>query len=225
MLALVIVAVVGVVLACLAAAFALRESSSDAPRFQVALEIAKAGVSLAVISAAGALAKYVVDRELDERRQRRSKESEAEAERQALRTQFADVFSEFYSIRKFYHSFTGRGAHLFSPSPQGQSAIKRDLLGKVVALEGRYGAVKVRYIHFMRLPSQSMGTQRIPVLKEKLKQEGEPKAKMRLQLDLLGEYYDEWRHGIEAGRDRLPEGETIFPLYETLLAPLEPRAG
>ena len=217
---LVLVAIAGSVVALLAASGVVN-AGSDAMT-TVATEVLKGAISLVVISVAGALAKHAVDQTLDDRREAGARAKAAEVERQGLREEFSSIFSEFYAIRKLYHSYLQDRSDLFGKGPEESIPFRRQLLEKSVALEGRFGALKVRMLDYFNISHANLGTKQEAELVRLIQVDSDAEARFRHRLDLLGEYYDDWRHGIEKGR-KLREAGPIYDEYELILNRLRER--
>jgi hypothetical protein len=211
---LILTFLIGVLIVAISAAFVVSGGAGLGP--SIAMEILKGGVALAVISAGGAIAKFVVDKELEQHRNAKTQARESELELRRIRREFASIFSEFYAIRKTYDSSVGNGSRLFASTPEDVLSFKRDLLTRSIHLEGRYGALKVQCMTFFELKHVELGTKDESVIEQELGAETDPQKRFRLQLDLLGEYYDDWRHSIEGNR-RLKPSARVYKVYEDML--------
>jgi hypothetical protein len=144
----------------------------------------------------GALIKNVID-EASEKQQRRD----------AIRKEFIEIFSQFYSVRKLYHSLMEHN--------QGNAeytTTKQELLRKSVELEGRYGGLKTLAINHLGLSVKDLGTKEVHTLVDRIdKAERELEEHhhrksaivrdlIRDRFDLLGQLYDGWRHALEQDR-------------------------
>jgi hypothetical protein len=78
----------------------------------------------------------------------------------------------------------------------------------------------VRLIVPGKLPAGEYTRKHKDVLEAKLQQaKDNPKEEARLRLDLLGEYYDVWRHTLEKEHSRIPSTyrDAVWKHYEALL--------
>lgn len=96
----------------------------------------------------------------------------------------------------------------------------REILQKSVELEGRYGALKVLAITHFDLRRGDYGYKQVSTLVQQIAEVGDPREKARLRLDLLGEYYDDWRHALEKSR-KIKHEEDFYQIYNELLGFLE----
>jgi len=196
-----------------------REGTSPVPpRAQVFIELFKIFGAFTLLTAGGALAKYVADETLEEKRQARSEHEAREKERAELIKELAATYSEFYSLRKLYHSAIGSKS-LYRASADLE-ALKREILETVVGLEGRHGGLKVRAITHFGLRGGEFGYKDKADLLDKIAKTQDEKEIARLQFDLLGECYDDWRHALEDGK-KIEPGKSLYESYEKLLGFME----
>jgi hypothetical protein len=71
----------------------------------------------------------------------------------------------------------------------------------------------------VEIPSGALGRKWKDVLERELKAAEDSKVKARLRLDLLGEYYDEWRHTLDRreGWIKPDTRDAVWKHYEALL--------
>lgn len=169
---------------------------------------------------------YLIKEEIVKRNKKKEKEKlEKELENEfktVIVDEFITIFSNFYEIRKNYHStFITNNKALNSESKE---QLKVDCLLKSSKFEGHYGALKVRLTNHYNLPKGSWETTNIDLLKQQVINENDFFKKLRLRLDLLGEYYDIWRNSIEEGVKIKAEGDLEFyELYNDILNDLNYR--
>ena len=192
-----------------------------------ALEAFKILLTFTLIALGGASIKGAIDALLDEQRAHRAL-MEQKKERQAdIIKEFTDIFSQFYSVRKLYHSAKDH-VNIYDPSGREYAELIKRLLEKSVDLEGRYGAIKILAINHFELPLIDLSTKR-PDMQELTKKVAKlvdimDDRKNRLllirhRLDLLGELYDEWRHALERNQkiNNNVVGVAVWENYEALL--------
>ena len=131
--------------------------------------------------------------------------------------EFADIYSEFYSLRKLYHSARSSRNGIYDSDSEDFKKLIRDILQRSVDLEGRYGALKVLAITHFNLPRGDFTQKQISELREQISKATDPCLQARSRLDLLGEYYDDWRHALEQNR-KINLNDEFFREYERLLA-------
>jgi hypothetical protein len=192
----------------------------------------KTALIFTLIAAVGGYIKIVGDHFLEDQRTKQAKLDEREAQRKSIIDAFVNTFSGFYSLRKYYES---------SSRVRGEK-FEKYFLVKSTELEGQYGALKIRAIQHFELPAGDFGTQKISDLEAEIAQldntlketkttinsrEAARKAARiaarnaaRKRLDLLGEYYDRWRHALEKDRTEIllkPCRERFWMQYTGLL--------
>jgi hypothetical protein len=184
----------------------------------------KTALIFTLIAAGGGYIKIVGDHFLEDQRTKQAKLDEREAQRKSIIDAFVNTFSGFYSLRKYYES---------SSRVRGEEFNKYFLV-KSTELEGQYGALKVRAIQHFELPAGDFGSQKISDLETKIAELDntlkETKTTInsreaarnaaRKRLDLLGEYYDRWRHALEKDRTKIllePRLKRIWMQYIGLL--------
>ena len=193
----------GIILA-LGAAVGYYKSGSSTSLQWIFGESFKTFLTFTLIAAGGGLIKLAGDRFLEDQRIKQAQLNEREAERRSIIDEFVNTFSGFYSLRKHYESRS-------QPSNAG---FKKYFLEKSTELEGQYGALKVRAIQHFKLPEGKFESQKISHLQTELQnaldklehtknsKEAEQEV-ARVRLDLLGEYYDRWRHALENERSEI----------------------
>jgi hypothetical protein len=190
------------------------------PLAVVLLEAFKILLSFSLITTGGVVAKGLVDQLLSNERDRRTEADRHEETRLAILKEFAGVFSDFYSIRKLYHSARSTHNTIYDLSSAEYKSLIMELLKRSVDLEGRYGALKVLAITHFNLPRGEFGAKDIAELSQKIRDTSDEAKQVRLRLDLLGEHYDDWRHALE-GKRKIRSSDEFFADYEKLLAFLE----
>ena len=83
-------------------------------------------------------------------------------------------------------------------------------------LEGRFGALKILTITHFKLPHGEYQKKSIDELKQLLCEKKDERELARIRLDLLGEYYDDWRHALEQKR-KIKVDDTFYRSYDWLL--------
>jgi hypothetical protein len=154
-------------------------------------------VTFAIITIGGLFVKTTIDFSIEKDRANKIKEERIQTLRSNFINELTQIYSGFYSIRKLYHSVLDEENLNYNNSDNEKTMLFRDLLAKSVDLEGRYGALKVNIAIYYNLELDKWGSKNIDKLNNALKKETDPKIKYRLKLDLIGEYFDEWRHSIE----------------------------
>ncbi len=165
-------------------------------------EIFKGLVTFTLIAVGGAFVKNELER-LQRRRQ--------------IIEEFVRIYSEFYSIRKLYHSALSDKNNIYVKDSADTVKLKHQLLKDCVELEGRYGALKILAITHFNFPKGDYRRKSVLELREELELATDPKNAARLKLDILGETYDDWRHALEENR-KIKVIEEIWKTYEELLA-------
>lgn len=177
----------------------------------ILIETYKFLLGFTLVSVIGVAVKSVVDSRLDAEKESRRRYDEAEKEksrryeewegvRGAIMTEFTDIFSQFYSIRKLYHSALGSKNILYDKSSPQYTDLLRSCLQRATDLEGRYGALKMLIIRHFSLPIEGLVYDDINILLQKKSNAVNEKDQLRFALDILGEAYDDWRHALEQGR-------------------------
>jgi hypothetical protein len=182
------------------------------------IELFKAALTFTLIAAGGGYIKIVGDRFLEGQRIEQAQLDKRKAERRSIIDELVNTFSGFYSLRKYYES---------KSQPRDAEFVKY-FLEKSTELEGRFGALKVRAIQHFKLPEGVLRSQEIEGLNEDLKAATEKSKVMsnspeaarqeaRIRLDLLGQFYDKWRHALEKEREKIllskKEWEKILSNY------------
>ena len=216
---------IGIVLALISAmAYSILISSTPvdtpSPYATILLEAFKILLSFSLITTGGVVIKGLVDQLLSDERDRRIQATRYEETRQSILEEFADIYSDFYSIRKLYHSARSSRNNIYQIDSEEYKKLVRDILQRSVDLEGRYGALKVLAITHFNLPRGEFRKKEIPELKQQISKSEDKEKEARLRLDLLGEYYDDWRHALEQNR-KIDVNDEFFLEYERLLAYFE----
>jgi hypothetical protein len=181
-------------------------------------EIFKAGLTFCLVGATGALIKVLADRLLEVDRDERARTAEKEKTKRALLEEFTAIYSGFYSLRKLWHSARDARASVYGPHDSDQySNLVRSLIERSVGLEGKYGALKIALVRHFGLQAGDYGSKSCAALQDELSKCKDPHERARLQLDFLGECYDDWRHALEEDR-KIATGVSSWRTYESLLA-------
>jgi hypothetical protein len=227
---LVVAATVAIVLVV---AFSITYLAID-PRLNPALsklleEAVKVTLTFALIAVGGSVIKMSIDADLEDRRvaraaadakieRRRTEQQAAAAHRREVLDEVAAVFSEFYSVRKQYHSALSKTKSLFANDALAMTALRRELLAKAIDLEGRYGAVKTKALISLGLALEHLGYKDLSDLRLKIKSAPESIA-ARMWFDYLGEAFDGWRHAIEKS-EKIGTVTAAWDGYEHVLTQL-----
>ena len=194
------------------------------------LECFKIILSFSLLGVLGNLLKNYLDDRRESWRIEQKKEDENQRKTEARQrywedvrneivNEFIDIFSGFYSLRKFYHSAHSDSNKIFKKNDKDYNKMQQGCVSDATKLEGRYGALKVRMIRHFNLPSGQFGTKSISDIEKKLESEKDEKTRLRFSLDLLGEGYDKWRHAIE--NNKKIDVDMAWNHYETLLGFLD----
>ncbi len=136
--------------------------------------------------------------------------------------EYIKIFSQFYSVRKVYHSCLLASNQVFEEEDRKQ--IKIESLKTAANLEGKYGSLKVRIINHYDLPKDNWDISELAEIESQLEEVKNLQLQFRLKLDLLARYYDKWRNSIIAGtRIDAESNPKFYKLYNDILAKLESR--
>lgn len=176
-------------------------------------------IKILIIGGLAFLVKFFIEENIKERDEKKLNKQIRNKFKTQIIDEFVEIFSGFYQIRKMYHSTFIQKNYAFDDSLKKK--LIYDSLIKSTELESRYGNIKVRLIIHYGLPTGDWETKKKDELKINLENEKNFKKKLRLQLDLLGEYYDIWRNSIESGQKISTEGDkNFYGLYEEILKEL-----
>jgi hypothetical protein len=189
--------------------FAAWSASGNRPVFL--LETYKLLLGFTLVGVIGVVVKAVVDARIDSEKESRKRYEEKQKEldrryeeweriRGEIVKEFTNIFSEFYSVRKLYHSAISDNNIIYDKSSKEFKILLQDCLRKTTELEGRYGALKILIIRHFGLPSGNFGFKSVSMLVEKKKTSSNERQRLRYALDILGEAYDDWRHALEKSR-------------------------
>jgi len=137
-----------------ASAVYLRKSPSSF----VLQELYKAGLALALVTFGSASLKIV----LEHQRERRAAAQQWADRRDSIIREFVKIFSNFYSVRKLYHSAQEKSG-VYQPGTDDYDRLKKELLKRSTELEGRLGALKVRD-NLFQATGRDLGRKKIPAL-------------------------------------------------------------
>jgi hypothetical protein len=197
---------------------------------EIYLESYKIIFSFSLIGIIGSIFKDTLDKSREkeriedqeqekDRRKAETKQRYWEDVRNDIVQEFINIFSGFYSLRKFYHSAHSSGNTIFKENEKDYQKMRQSCLSEATNLEGRFGSLKVRIIRHFNLPAGDYGTKKTSELEEIIESKKGDKKQLRLRLDALGEGYDKWRHAIE--KDQKIEVDPAWQNYEILLAFLD----
>jgi hypothetical protein len=187
-------------------------------------ELVKYLLAFVIVSFGGVVIRHPVDRVLQRQRSLRESAVREEETRRTIVKEFAEIYSGFYTIRKHYHSLRKKENKVYAELSASIPSILDDLLRRSVELEGRFGALKALSVIHFGLPTEKLTeTKNIEDLLEKLKNATASRERARIQLDLIGEWYDDWRHALEKGESIFTEKDTdqratFYDTYRDLLA-------
>lgn len=190
------------------------------PSASVVLESLKVLLSFSFITTGGLFVKSFIDQLLSESQDRKIAASRREETRLEILKEFTTVYSDFYSVRKLYHSAHSSHNNIYQKASEKYQELMCDLLQRTVDLEGRYGALKVLAIIHFDLPRGGFEMKPIPELTYEIAKSKDDKCSARLRLDLLGEYYDDWRHALEQNR-KIKAADEFYKAYGILLSYFE----
>lgn len=166
------------------------------------VESFKTTLSFFLITSVGLLLKNAIDSSIQRDTERKLEYHRIENLRKDMIEHFTTIYSEFYSIRKFYHSVRSLKNNIAEETSESKNDIFLRLVEKSSEKEGEYGSLKVKIIHEYSLPSGNFEMKPIEELISIINSNPEEKMKIRCQLDLLGEFYDDWRHAMESPMKR-----------------------
>ncbi len=195
---------------------------SDSGDHKLFLETYKILLSFMLIGIIGAFVKMIFDLTMAKQKDEDRHYEEWEKERVGILYEFTHIFSEFYSLRKLYHSARSDNNTIYKVDTQDYFILIRECLKKAVDLEGRFGALKITIIRHFGLPMGDYGTKKISKLKETKQSEKDKNKKLRHSLDILGESFDDWRHALEQNR-KINLSNEIWKIYEEILCFLDSR--
>lgn len=175
------------------------------------LETYKILLSFTLVGIIGVAIKAAVDARIDSAKESRKRYEETQKEldrryeewertRSEIIKEFTHIFSEFYSVRKLYHSALSEKNRIYDKSSPEYACLLQDCLRKTTELEGRYGVLKTLIIRHFRLPSGDFGFKDISSLVRQKEASSSERKRLRYALDILGEAYDDWRHALEESR-------------------------
>jgi len=156
-------------------------------------------VTFSIITFGGIIVKSTIDQTNENERNKRVKEQREEELKINLISEITKIYSGFYEIRKLYHSVLDECNFPYSKLENEKFKSYQKMLEKCVGLEGSYGALKVKVIFHYGLEPGDWRSKKGCNLEETLEKENDVKKKMRIRLDLIGEYLDDWRNAIEMG--------------------------
>lgn len=186
----------------------------------VVLESFKVLLSFSFITTGGLFVKNTIDKLLSDNQDRKITASRREETRLEILKEFTSIYSDFYSIRKFYHSAHSSSNNIYQVKSEKYRNLVCELLQRSVNLEGRYGALKVQAIIHFDLPRGGFEMKQIQELVDEIAKSPDETCKTRLRLDLLGEFYDDWRHALEQNR-KIKADDSFYQAYEVLLGYFE----
>ena len=189
---------------------------------EVLLEGIKAFMTLVVLGIIGLLIRNWIDTKSRRKEDKEVAKNEALEFKRNIIDEYIDVFSSFYSIRKLYHSALDPKNRILDDAERKKIMI--DSLKNSTKQAGKYGTLKVRIINHYKLPKDNWDAKKIKELESGIEESEQPNEVFRMQLDLMGEYYDMWLNSIELGSHIDAEGNPKFyKLYNDILTTLEAR--
>lgn len=194
-------------------------SNAGSPYANLLFETYKTLLTFSLVTTGGIFLKALIDRVIEKDRYKQIESNRREETRKILLKEFTTLFSEFYAIRKLYHSAISHEA-IYEQKSADLKILIRQLLQKSVDLEGRYGSLKVVAITHFDLPRGEYQRKSLLELKGLIAAADTEKKLARYRLDLLGESYDDWRHALEDNR-KIHVDDAFWKGYELLLAFLE----
>jgi hypothetical protein len=222
---LVVCAGLGLVLAIVVGAFYFRLTwsvqSTNVPAYaNLFLESFKTLLTFSFVTIGSIVLKTLIDQVLERDRNKQTELNRYEETRRTILKEFATIYSEFYSLRKLYHSARSKHNTIYDSSSNEYKTLLRDLLQKSVILEGRYGALKVLIITHFDLQRGEYQMKKLSDLLLAVQTLTKPRDLVRCQLDILGECYDDWRHAFEQNRD-INANTIFYKTYDQVLLFLE----
>jgi hypothetical protein len=188
----------------------------------ILLKAIDAVLSLFVLGFIGLLIRNWVEAKTNRKIERENKLNEAMEFKRNIVDEYINIYSEFYSIRKLYHSTLLPTNHALEETDRKN--LKIEALRSTTRHEGKYGTLKVRIINHYKLPKDNWEWKPMEDLEAEIEECQHPNVVFRTQLDLMGEYYDLWRNSIEEGKRIGVEGdEKFYKLYNDILTTLEAR--
>jgi hypothetical protein len=172
-------------------------------------DVLKAALTFTLIAVGGGYIKILGDNSLEKQRQRQARTKELEDRRRSIIDGLVEINSGFYGIRK----------RLEAGLRPNKKEYWHTWLAESIDLEGQFGTLKILAIQLFKLPSGALGRKWKDVLERELKAAEDSKVKARLRLDLLGEYYDEWRHTLDRreGWIKPDTRDAVWKHFEALL--------
>lgn len=191
-------------------------ANNQAPAYTVLLlEAFKTLLTFSLITTGGIALKTFIDQVLEKERNNQTETNRYEETRKLILKEFATIFSEFYSVRKLYHSAISHEA-LYKKNSTELNLLLRHVLQKSVDLEGRFGALKISAITHFNLPRSEYAKKKVECLLANISSTVDQGQKLRYRLDLLGECYDDWRHAVEEQR-KIKVDKEFYTSYDLLL--------
>ncbi len=194
--------------------------NNTAPAYtNLILETYKTLLTFSLVTTGGIFLKALIDQVIENDRNKQVESNRYEETRKIILKEFTSLFSDFYSIRKLYHSAISH-EDIYEKNSNDLKILVRQLLQKSVDLEGRYGSLKVMAITHFDLPRGEYQKKPIDEIKKIIATVDDEKTLARYRLDLLGESYDDWRHAFEKRR-KIQIDDEFWKGYELLLKFLE----
>ena len=193
---------------------------SDGGKEKFFFETYKIVASFTLVGILGALVKAGIDVTISKQKDDKRRYDEWEKQRTGILYEFTQIYSEFYSLRKLYHSARSEKNTIYTTETPEYESLFRDCLNKAVELEGRFGGLKVTIIRHFGLPTGDYGKKMVDELLVLKDTAGEEKQKLRYSLDILGESFDDWRHALEQDR-KIKLANKMWSTYEEILGFLD----
>ena len=189
---------------------------------EVLMESIRAFLSLIVLGVMGLLIRNWIDAKGRRKEEKEIAKNESLEFKRNIIDEYINTFSVFYSIRKMYHSALEPHNEILNDEDRKQ--LKIEALRSSTKQAGKYGTLKVRIINHYKLPKDNWDSKEIRELEHDIEECEQPNDIFRMQLDLLGCYYDKWLDSIERGQRIDAEGnQRFYKLYNDILTTLEAR--
>jgi hypothetical protein len=169
---------------------------------------------------------YLIKLEIAKGSKKKKNEQKEKEVRGEFRTkvidEFINIYSGFYEIRKIYNSIITHKNQVLDLNTINN--LKEQCLKDTVKFDAKFGLLKVRLTNHYDLPKGHWEKTGIELLKTKISEtpNNKYKDKLRLKLDLLGEYNSLWLDSIQLGNEIEPGKDIeLHELYDSLLSDLE----
>jgi hypothetical protein len=185
------------------------------PKIKILQDSFKTILTFTIVILGGTLIKSRVEEFIHKVREKNRKSEVWENEKGRLVKEMADVFSGFYSVRKLWETYK-TGPLIYCSNDNEQVELRKELTSKAVELEGKYGALKILIISHFKLREGGYGTKTINDLLHQKKKLSKSDEILRINLDLLGEAFDYWRHAFREN-GTIEQKKLAWQIYEEIL--------